>query len=99
MAVNRAMRLTDGDEAGDPKECAITWRNDAFSFWKLPENWVKRLADATDESDEVVRRYLYEEYPVARRAGLPSSVQFYYKAVRNVIPPKFRTWVHYAAVK
>ena len=39
-----------------------TIRNDAFSFWKLPENYRAQLEQAAQASEPLIRRYLFEEY-------------------------------------
>ena len=45
------MRVTSPESA--PAAIERSWRNDAFSFWKLPENWRAELSPSIGESESI----------------------------------------------
>jgi 2-polyprenyl-3-methyl-5-hydroxy-6-metoxy-1,4-benzoquinol methylase/peptidoglycan/xylan/chitin deacetylase (PgdA/CDA1 family) len=63
--------------------------NDAFSFWKLPEQWREALAPTIDTSEAVASRYLFEEYLAPRTRREMFLMNTYYR-VRSLIPPAMR---------
>lgn len=77
---------------------AVDCRNDAFSFWKLPESYRARLQQATDASEPLIRRYLFEEY-MSPYKRMPSSAVMTYYRVKKFIPLAARHWINYAAVR
>ena len=86
--------LTEDRHSGE----AVDFRNDAFSFWKLPENYRARLQQATEASEPLIRRYLFEEY-MSPYKRMPSSAVMTYYRVKRFIPSTVRHWINYAAVR
>jgi peptidoglycan/xylan/chitin deacetylase (PgdA/CDA1 family) len=76
----------------------VDYRNDAFSFWKLPENYRAQLEQSTEASEPLIRRYLFEEY-MSPYKRMPSSTVMTYYRVKKFIPLTVRHWINYAAVR
>ncbi len=72
--------------------------NDAFSFWKLPEEWRSTLESAIDESRVIAERYLFEEYMARKDRRPPTNMQAYYR-IKSLIPESVRHRLNSAAVK
>jgi peptidoglycan/xylan/chitin deacetylase (PgdA/CDA1 family) len=68
---------------------AQRWRNDAFSFWKLPEAWRCGMEALIDDSERCARHYLFEEYLEDRRRR-PSRMLDYYYTFKDLIPARLR---------
>jgi peptidoglycan/xylan/chitin deacetylase (PgdA/CDA1 family) len=77
---------------------AVDYSNDAFSFWKLPENHHAQLEQAAQASEPVIRRYLFEEYLSPGRRTPSATVMTYYR-IKRFIPLALRHWMNYAAVR
>ncbi|MGH7905981.1 MAG: hypothetical protein ACREP6_05080 [Candidatus Binataceae bacterium] len=73
-------------------------RNDAFSFWKLPEDWRAPLETENAASEPVARRYLFEEYLDEDGRRPPSSLSAYYR-VKGFIPPSLRHRINSMAIR
>jgi hypothetical protein len=73
-------------------------RNDAFSFWKLPENWRETLAPLAVSSEAVVEHFLYERYLPGPQRRPPASMGAYYR-VKRLIPEPLRHRVNSMAVR
>jgi peptidoglycan/xylan/chitin deacetylase (PgdA/CDA1 family) len=73
-------------------------RNDAFSFWKLPESWRPGLDALIAVSEARARHYLFEEYLDARRRR-PSRVLSYYYSIKDLIPAELRHRLNSLAIK
>ena len=80
-----------------PRSEAVDYRNDGFSFWKLPESYRVELARASEASEPLIRRYLFEEY-MSPTKRLPSPAVMTYYRVKRFIPLAIRHWINYAAV-
>jgi hypothetical protein len=65
------------------------WRNDAFSFWKLPESWRSGMHALIEESEQHARHYLFEEYLEDHRRR-PSRLLSCYYTVKDLIPAALR---------
>src|SRR5260221_10605376 len=76
----------------------MDYRNDAFSFWKLAENYRVALTQAAEASEPLMRRYMFEEYK-APSAQAPSSTLTNYYRIKKFIPPQVRHWMNYVAVR
>ena len=63
-----------------PRRCANGNRNDAFSFWKLPESWRLGMDAIIADSVARARLYLFEEY-LDDRHRRPSRILSYYYSV------------------
>ncbi len=72
--------------------------NDAFSFWKLPQDWRVSLESTTADSRAVVERYLFEEYMSREDRRPPSRMQAYYR-VKSLIPAALRHRLNSAAIR
>jgi len=72
--------------------------NDAFSFWKLPQDWKAALDREIAESKAVAQHYLFEEYLSRKDRRPPSRMQAYY-AVKSLIPAAVRHRLNSAAIK
>jgi peptidoglycan/xylan/chitin deacetylase (PgdA/CDA1 family) len=64
-------------------------RNDAFSFWKLPENWRCGLEPAIEDSEAIANRYLLENYLDSRHRRPPAVMHAYYP-LKGMIPHRLR---------
>ena len=60
----------------------VNYRNDAFSFWKLPENYRAKLAQATEASEPLIRRHEKPIGPSSR--GVKYKVSYQSIGVTNV---------------
>jgi hypothetical protein len=59
MALNKA----DYNSLADHKDRSFDGhRNDAFSFWKLPDEWREALSYSIDASEVQAERFLFEKY-------------------------------------
>jgi peptidoglycan/xylan/chitin deacetylase (PgdA/CDA1 family) len=73
-------------------------RNDAFSFWKLPEAWRLGAEGLIDQSEEQARHFLFEEY-LEERCRRPSRMLDCYYIFKNLIPPGVRYRLNSIAVR
>jgi len=72
--------------------------NDAFSFWKLPQDWKASLDSAIAESRVIAERYLLEGYLAREDRQPPTRMQAYYR-IKNLIPAAVRHRLNSAAIK
>lgn len=72
-------------------------RNDAFSFWKLPEAWRNTLAAEIAESETVAENFLFERYLPETQRRPPPNLRAYYP-IKRVIPPTLRHLLNSMAV-
>lgn len=79
------------------RQAGVHGRNDAFSFWKLSEDWRPALAPTIGPSAVAAERFLLEQYlpDVERRP--PSALRAYY-CVKRLIPRALRHRLNSAAV-
>jgi hypothetical protein len=73
-------------------------RNDAFSFWKLPENWRSELEPTLAASEAAARHYLFEEYLNDRHRRPPSWMRAYYP-IKNLIPRELRYFLNSVLIR
>lgn len=73
-------------------------RNDAFSFWKLPENWRGALIGSVAQSARTAEYYLLESYLGGRERRPPSALGAYYR-VKGLIPHSLRHRINALAVR
>ncbi len=73
-------------------------RNDAFSFWKLPEEWRAELAPAIEQSEVVAEMLLSEAYMVDEERRTPSGLRTYYR-IKRLIPSGLRHRLNSAAIR
>ncbi|HUA32617.1 MAG TPA: hypothetical protein VMA09_03365 [Candidatus Binataceae bacterium] len=83
------MAMTAGFAAIERAGKETLARNDAFTFWKLPEEFRAALGGSLRGSEAIAEWYLHEHYlaPAARRP--PSTMKYYY-AVKRFIPREMR---------
>jgi peptidoglycan/xylan/chitin deacetylase (PgdA/CDA1 family) len=68
-------------------------RNDAFCFWKLPENYRETLGSAIADSESIAERYLLERYLDEKQRRPPSALGSYY-SIKQFVPEKLRHWAN-----
>ncbi len=73
-------------------------RNDAFSFWKLPESWRAAVAETVAASEAFANRYLFEKYLDDDERRPPARMRAYYR-VKRLIPPSMRHRINAVAVR
>ena len=72
--------------------------NDAFSFWKLPQDCKASLDLTIAESRVLAEHYLLEGYLAREDRQPPSRMQAYYR-IKNLIPAAVRHRLNSAAIK
>lgn len=72
--------------------------NDAFSFWKLPQDCKASLDLSIAESRVLAEHYLLEGYLAREDRQPPSRMQAYYR-IKNLIPAAVRHRLNSAAIK
>src|SRR5277367_1248730 len=72
--------------------------NDAFSFWKLPEDCKASLDSAIAESRVNAEHYLLEGYLAREDRQPPTTMQAYYR-IKNLIPAAVRHRLNSAAIR
>jgi peptidoglycan/xylan/chitin deacetylase (PgdA/CDA1 family) len=72
--------------------------NDAFTFWKLPEQWRDVLGAAVSESQAGAEHYLLELY-LEEKQRRPSAALGSYYRIKNFIPSGIRHWLNSAAIR
>ena len=73
-------------------------RNDAFSFWKLPEQWRATLGPTIGPSEAAAERLLLEQYLPEIDRHPPSAMRVYYR-VKRLIPQGLRHRLNSAAIR
>jgi peptidoglycan/xylan/chitin deacetylase (PgdA/CDA1 family) len=96
MAMNLADNLTVCGTSVRADEASP--RNDAFSFWKLPENWRDALAGSITQSEQTADYYLLERYLGPMDRVPPPALGAYYR-VRHLIPRRLRYRINAMAVR
>lgn len=72
--------------------------NDAFSFWKPPQDWKASLDSAIAESRVIAEHYLLEGYLAREDRQPPTRMQAYYR-IKNLIPAAVRHRLNSAAIR
>jgi peptidoglycan/xylan/chitin deacetylase (PgdA/CDA1 family) len=72
--------------------------NDAFSFWKPPQDWKTPLDLAIAESRVIAEHYLLEGYLAREDRQPPTKMQAYYR-IKNLIPAAVRHRLNSAAIR
>lgn len=83
-AVSRIPRLQTRSDEREPEH-----HNDAFSFWKLPENWRDELEDINQDSARGAEHYLFERYLSDEHRRPPSALNIYYP-IKQFVPRYLR---------
>ena len=73
-------------------------RNDAFSFWKLPEQWRPALESTIGPSEAAAERLLLEQYLPEIDRHPPSAMRAYY-CVKGLIPQALRHRLNSVAIR
>lgn len=92
---------TAAPEAAQLTDCrtlATRARNDAFSFWKLPEDWRDELEPMILLSELIAERFLFESYRSGDDPARSRLMQAYYQ-VKPVIPSFVRHRLNAAAIR
>ena len=95
LSLNTTAAIDTSAPHGDQAE--VHGHNDAFSFWKLPEDWRSALAPTIGPSEAAAEHFLLEEYmpDVDRRQ---SSAMWAYYCIKGLIPRALRHRLNSAAV-
>jgi peptidoglycan/xylan/chitin deacetylase (PgdA/CDA1 family) len=72
--------------------------NDAFAFWKLPVECRAPLADSLAASEQIISRYLFEEYLSSRERQPSLALSFYY-LIKGLIPIGLRHHLNALAIR
>jgi len=72
--------------------------NDAFSFWKLAEEWRDPLGPATNYSQAGAERYLLELYLDEKQRRPSAALESYYR-IKNFIPRTVRHWLNSTVIR
>lgn len=86
------------DAIGCARPAAQPYRNDAFSFWKLPEAWRGGMETLIETSELRAHHYLFEEYLEDHRRR-PSRMLNYYYTVKDLIPAGLRHRLNSIAIR
>jgi peptidoglycan/xylan/chitin deacetylase (PgdA/CDA1 family) len=81
-----------------PAGIARVARNDAFSFWKLPESWRAAVAETIPASEAYANRYLFEKYLDDEQRRPPARMRAYYR-IKGLIPAPMRHRINAVAVR
>ncbi len=73
-------------------------RNDAFSFWKLPENRRGAVNSMIEASEATAQHYLFEEYLDERHRRPPASMGIYY-LIKPFIPRELRYFINSVVIR
>ena len=76
----------------------LAGRNDAFSFWKLPEQWREALEPTIGPSEAAAERLLLEQYLPEIDRHPPSAMRAYY-CVKGLIPQALRHHLNSVAIR
>jgi peptidoglycan/xylan/chitin deacetylase (PgdA/CDA1 family) len=87
----------DARRPGRP-EAESAGHNDAFSFWKPPEQWRAVLEPTIGPSEAAAERLLLEQYLPEVDRHPPSAMRAYYR-VKRLIPPSLRHRLNSAAIR
>jgi len=98
MALSATIDLASISSARCDEPLADIGHNDAFSFWKLPQEWESSLASTIAESEAAAEHYLFEEYLSREDRRPPSTMQAYYR-IKSLIPAAVRHRLNSAAIK
>ena len=92
--------IDDGHPASAQSEELLSGagHNDAFSFWKLPQEWKSSLDSTRADSRAIAEYYLFEEYLSREDRRPPMKMQAYYR-IKNLIPAALRHRLNSAAIK
>jgi hypothetical protein len=92
VPLDRAAMAENGHRAEPPA------RNDAFSFWKLPEQWRAALESTIGPSEVAAERLLLEQYLPEIDRHPPSAMRAYYR-IKGLIPQGLRHRLNSVAIR
>ena len=95
MSLSSAVNLSLPREYEDDLPSAS---NDAFSFWKLPEECRESLEPMIQISEPIANSYLFEEYLDDRNRRPPSILRAYYP-IKNFIPRNLRHFANSIVIR
>lgn len=97
MALSASIDLREPSVKAEPLLASVG-SNDAFSFWKPPQDWKASLDSSIAESRLAAEHYLFEGYLSREDRQPPSKMQAYYR-IKNLIPAAVRHRLNSAAIK
>lgn len=89
MALSPSVAVSVGGPCPVSPAVAPGRANDAFSFWKLPEQWRESLAASIAASARTIESYLFEEYLTEGDRRPPPGLGAYYR-IKRLIPAALR---------
>jgi hypothetical protein len=98
MNMSNEVRANGGSAETTLSASAETASNDAFSFWKVPEEWRDALAPTIAESRSAAEHFLLEQYLDDRYRRPPSAIRTYYR-LKHFIPDRVRFRLNSMAVR
>lgn len=98
MALSATIHFARPSPAQRDETISSAGYNDAFSFWKLPQDWKAPLKTAIAKSKVEAEHYMFEEYLSREDRRPPAKMQAYYR-VKNLIPAALRHRLNSAAIK
>jgi peptidoglycan/xylan/chitin deacetylase (PgdA/CDA1 family) len=93
LSMNQAASANGTAIEGAPRAA-----NDAFSFWKLPEQWRSAVSEDIEVSREIAEHFLFERYLSNDGRRPPSALKAYYR-VKKLIPERVRHAINSAAIR
>lgn len=97
MALTASIDVREASVQAEPLLASVG-SNDAFSFWKPPQDWKASLASSIAESRLAAEHYLFEGYLANEDRQPPSRMQAYYR-IKNLIPAALRHRLNSAAIR
>jgi hypothetical protein len=97
MAIGLRFPPDHAAHSGQDPHAESAGRNDAFSFWKLPERWRAALEPTIGPSEAAAERLLLEQYLPEMDRHPPSAMRAYYR-VKRLIPQGLRHRLNSAAI-
>jgi peptidoglycan/xylan/chitin deacetylase (PgdA/CDA1 family) len=98
MAVSALIDGARVSSVRSEERLAVAGHNDAFSFWKPPQDWHAALDCEIAESEAIAQHYLFEEYLASEDRQPPSRMQAYYR-IKSLIPAAVRHRLNSAAIR
>jgi peptidoglycan/xylan/chitin deacetylase (PgdA/CDA1 family) len=98
VAVNLSIVSAGAVPGSSPATSVDVARNDAFSFWKLPENWRSAVSATIEESAQAAEHYLLERYLGDSYRRPPPAIGTYYR-IKHFIPQSLRFRINSIAIR
>jgi peptidoglycan/xylan/chitin deacetylase (PgdA/CDA1 family) len=92
-----SVRLQEASPVGVDFTAGVS-SNDAFSFWKLSEQWRDRLSPIIGPSQAGTEHYLFELY-LDEKQRRPSARLGTYYGIKRLLPASVRHWLNWTVVR